>query len=160
MGRGGCGWWHIGSPAALASAKAGARTLAIEYMDELGGVGTAGMISTYWYGFRNGYTAEVDKALGTKESWNQIQKSEWLRQQILKKWRRALVCQLWVRHCYEGQSSRRCSCGDSFWPWDRFGRRGCRWHGQRRYCRSCQCKYALQHFKTRRFIRTDIQLCT
>jgi len=73
-----------GAPAALASARAGARTLAIEYMDELGGVGTAGMISTYWYGFRNGYTAEVDKALGTKESWNQIQKSEWLRQQIVK----------------------------------------------------------------------------
>ena len=73
-----------GAPATLASARAGARTLAIEYMDELGGVGTAGMISTYWYGFRNGYTAEVDKALGTKESWNQIQKSEWLRQQILK----------------------------------------------------------------------------
>ena len=68
----------------MASARAGARTLAIEYMDELGGVGTAGMISTYWYGFRNGYTAEVDKALGTKESWNQIQKSEWLRQQIMK----------------------------------------------------------------------------
>jgi hypothetical protein len=53
-------------------------------MDELGGVGTAGMISSYWYGFRNGYTAEVDKALGTKESWNQIRKSEWLRQQIMK----------------------------------------------------------------------------
>jgi hypothetical protein len=53
-------------------------------MDELGGVGTAGMISTYWYGFRFGYTAEVDKALGTKERWNQIQKSEWLRQQLLK----------------------------------------------------------------------------
>ena len=73
-----------GAPAALASARAGARTLAIEYMDELGGVGTAGMISSYWYGFRNGYTAEVDKALGTKESWNQIRKSEWLRQQIMK----------------------------------------------------------------------------
>ena len=73
-----------GAPAALGSARAGAKTLAIEYMDELGGVGTAGMISTYWYGFRFGYTAEVDKALGTKESWNQIQKSEWLRQQLLK----------------------------------------------------------------------------
>ena len=73
-----------GAPAALGAARSGARTLAIEYMDELGGVGTAGMISTYWYGFRFGYTAEVDKALGTKESWNQIQKSEWLRQQILK----------------------------------------------------------------------------
>jgi flavin-dependent dehydrogenase len=73
-----------GAPAALGAARAGAKTLAIEYMDELGGVGTAGMISKYWYGFRFGYTAEVDKALGTKESWNQIQKSEWLRQQLLK----------------------------------------------------------------------------
>lgn len=73
-----------GAPAALGAARAGAKTLAIEYMDELGGVGTAGMISTYWYGFRFGYTAEVDKALGTKERWNQIQKSEWLRQQLLK----------------------------------------------------------------------------
>jgi hypothetical protein len=53
-------------------------------MDELGGVGTAGLISTYWYGFRSGYTAEVDKALGTKESWSQIAKSEWLRSQLLK----------------------------------------------------------------------------
>ncbi|MCH2209295.1 MAG: FAD-dependent oxidoreductase [Lentisphaerales bacterium] len=78
----GCG--TSGAPAALGAARAGAKTLAIEYMDELGGVGTAGMISTYWYGFRFGYTAEVDKALGTKESWNQIQKSEWLRQQALK----------------------------------------------------------------------------
>jgi len=73
-----------GAPAALGAARSGARTLAIEYMDELGGVGTAGLISKYWYGFRFGYTAEVDKALGTKESWNQIQKSEWLRQQLLK----------------------------------------------------------------------------
>jgi len=73
-----------GAPAALGSARSGARTLAIEYMDELGGVGTGGLISTYWYGFRTGYTAEVDKALGTKESWSQIAKSEWLRSQLLK----------------------------------------------------------------------------
>lgn len=73
-----------GAPAALGAARSGARTLAIEYMDELGGVGTAGLISSYWYGFRTGYTAEVDQALGTKESWSQIAKSEWLRSQLLK----------------------------------------------------------------------------
>jgi len=73
-----------GAPAALGAARSGAKTLAIEYMDELGGVGTAGLISTYWFGHRFGYTAEVDKALGTKESWSQIQKSEWLRSQLLK----------------------------------------------------------------------------
>ena len=73
-----------GAPAALGAARSGARTLAIEYMDELGGVGTAGLISTYWYGFRSGYTAEVDRALGTKESWSQIAKSEWLRRQLTR----------------------------------------------------------------------------
>ena len=41
-----------GSPAALAAARSGARTLVIEYLDELGGVGTAGLISRYWYGYR------------------------------------------------------------------------------------------------------------
>ena len=73
-----------GAPAALGAARSGARTLAIEYMDELGGVGTAGLISKYWYGFRTGHTAEVDKALGTKEEWSQVAKSEWLRAQLLK----------------------------------------------------------------------------
>ena len=73
-----------GAPAALGAARSGARTLAIEYMNELGGVGTAGLISTYWYGFRGGYTAEVDKALGTKESWGQVAKSEWLRRELIK----------------------------------------------------------------------------
>ena len=73
-----------GAPAVLGAARSGARTLAIEYMDELGGVGTAGLISKYWYGFRTGYTAEIDKALGTKEEWSQVAKSEWLRNQLLK----------------------------------------------------------------------------
>ena len=73
-----------GAPAALGAARSGARTLAIEYMDELGGVGTAGLISTYWFGHRFGYTAEVDEALKTKESWVQLEKSEWLRRELVK----------------------------------------------------------------------------
>ncbi|WP_168442139.1 FAD-dependent oxidoreductase [Pontiella desulfatans] len=73
-----------GAPAALGATRSGAKTLAIEYMDELGGVGTAGLISRYWFGFRFGYTAEIDKALGTKEEWSQIQKSEWLRSQLIQ----------------------------------------------------------------------------
>jgi hypothetical protein len=73
-----------GAPAAIGASREGAKTLLLEYMDELGGVGTAGLISKYWYGFRSGYTAEVDKALGTKESWSQIAKSEWLRSQLIK----------------------------------------------------------------------------
>jgi flavin-dependent dehydrogenase len=43
-----------GSPAAIAAARSGAKTLVIEYLDELGGVGTAGMISRYWYGHPDG----------------------------------------------------------------------------------------------------------
>ena len=84
MGRGGCGWWHIGSPGCLALPERVPELWRLSIWMNWAEWGTAGMISTYWYGFRNGYTAEVDKALGTKESWNQIQKSEWLRQQILK----------------------------------------------------------------------------
>ncbi len=73
-----------GAPAALGAARSGARTLVIEYLDELGGVGTAGMISKYWYGFRTGFTAEIDEHLDTQESWWPIKKAEWLRAELLK----------------------------------------------------------------------------
>ena len=73
-----------GAPAAIGAARSGAKTLVIEYMDELGGVGTAGMIASYWYGLQNGFTAEVDQALGNKRSWVPIQKAEWLRAELMK----------------------------------------------------------------------------
>jgi NADPH-dependent 2,4-dienoyl-CoA reductase/sulfur reductase-like enzyme len=92
-----------GAPAALASARAGARTLAIEYMDELGGVGTAGMISTYWYGFRNGYTAEVDKGSGYERELESNSEVGVATSANHEKWCRALVCQLWVWHCDQRQ---------------------------------------------------------
>jgi hypothetical protein len=72
-----------GAPAALGAARSGARTLVIEYLDELGGVGTAGLISKYWYGHRTGFTAEINRALGVKDDWWPIQKSEWLRSELL-----------------------------------------------------------------------------
>ena len=50
-----------GAPAGIASAKSGAKTLVIEYLHELGGVGTVGLIGSYWYGLRRGYTAYVDE---------------------------------------------------------------------------------------------------
>ena len=74
-----------GAPAAIAAARSGARTLVIEYLDELGGVGTAGLISKYWYGNRTGFTAEIDRQLGVnRDSWNPIHKAEWLRSELIK----------------------------------------------------------------------------
>jgi flavin-dependent dehydrogenase len=71
-----------GAPAGIAAARAGAKTLVIEFLDELGGVGTAGLIGSYWYGNRIGFTAEAQEALGSR--WNVIAKSEWYRAELSK----------------------------------------------------------------------------
>jgi flavin-dependent dehydrogenase len=73
-----------GAPAALGAARRGAKTLVIEYLDELGGVGTAGLISNYWYGFRRGFTAEIDQHLDVENSWWPNAKAEWLRVELMK----------------------------------------------------------------------------
>jgi hypothetical protein len=81
----------------------------IEYLDELGGVGTAGLITKYWYGYRGGrekallpgyvspkdiragvagnvkrrgYAGEAGGAVGNE--WDAVAKAEWLRRQILE----------------------------------------------------------------------------
>ena len=86
-----------GAPATLGALEHGAKTLVIEYLDELGGVGTAGLISSYWYGLRQGYTKRVDQATLVGESnWNVVNKSEWLRTTIQKAggeiWYRSYGC--------------------------------------------------------------------
>jgi len=81
-----------GAPAGIGAARSGAKTLVIEYLDELGGVGTAGLIGSYWYGVRGGFTKEIDEAVGGKNrwpdgkkgDWNVVQKSDWLRRELLK----------------------------------------------------------------------------
>jgi flavin-dependent dehydrogenase len=82
-----------GSAAGIGAARQGSKTLVIEYLDELGGVGTAGLIGIYWYGIKDGFTAEMDKAILQKEKrwptkksdgFNVIQRSEWLRRELLK----------------------------------------------------------------------------
>lgn len=52
-----------GAPAAVGAAKKGAKTLVIEYLHNLGGIGTAGMVGRYYHGYREGYTNLVDKAV-------------------------------------------------------------------------------------------------
>ena len=48
-----------GAPAAIAAAREGAKTLVLEALHGLGGVGTLGMIGKYWYGNRVGFAAEA-----------------------------------------------------------------------------------------------------
>ena len=49
-----------GAPAAIAAARAGAKTVCTETLSCLGGICTAGMIGNYWFGNRVGFTAELD----------------------------------------------------------------------------------------------------
>lgn len=82
-----------GAPAAIASGRAGAETAVIEYLHEFGGIGTAGAISVYWHGHREGFTAEV---LDGKSSWNIRHKMNWwdgqLRRAKVDTFRGALAC--------------------------------------------------------------------
>ncbi len=73
-----------GAPAAIGASRSGARTLLIEYMDELGGVGTAGLVTNYWYGLNAGFTSEMNKALNIDNQWWPIKKAEWLRTELMK----------------------------------------------------------------------------
>ena len=78
-----------GAPAGIGAARQGARTLVVEYQDGLGGVGTLGLISLYYHGYRHGFTAEVDKGVeemgGPKyRGWNIAAKAEWWRSEIIK----------------------------------------------------------------------------
>jgi flavin-dependent dehydrogenase len=82
-----------GAPAGIGAGRQGARTLLLEYLHSLGGVGTAGLISKYYHGNLVGFTREVDEgvaALGEKETrtggggWNPELKIEWYRRALRK----------------------------------------------------------------------------
>ena len=68
-----------GAPAGIGAARQGAKTLVVEFLHELGGVGTAGAISTYYWGNRIGFSATVEGGA----SWVPQQKMEWWRRQLL-----------------------------------------------------------------------------
>lgn len=52
-----------GAPAGIAAAREGAKTLVLEVQHGLGGVGTLGLVSCYWFGNKVGFTAELDEAV-------------------------------------------------------------------------------------------------
>ena len=84
-----------GAPAGIAAARQGARTLVVEYLHGLGGIGTMGLIGKYYYGHREGFTKELDQGLaelggkdegksGQGQAWNSQIKIEWYRRQMRK----------------------------------------------------------------------------
>lgn len=52
-----------GAPAGIGAARSGAKTLVVEYLTALGGVGTTGLIGIYCAGYRKGFTAEIDAGI-------------------------------------------------------------------------------------------------
>ncbi|AKJ65214.1 FAD-dependent oxidoreductase [Kiritimatiella glycovorans] len=72
-----------GAPAGIAAARDGARTLVLEYLYDLGGVGTSGLIGKYYYGYRKGFTAEVEEGLKAMEAVSATErKMEWWRREL------------------------------------------------------------------------------
>jgi len=76
-----------GAPAGIAAAEAGAKTLVCETLGELGGVGTAGQIATYYHGNITGFTDRVNEGVarfeadrglaGNPRKWSPAAKAHW-----------------------------------------------------------------------------------
>jgi hypothetical protein len=85
-----------GAPAGISAARQGAKTLVVEYLHGLGGVSTLGLIGNYYWGHRQGFTAEIDaamEALGAKKGsagWDVEARMEWYRREL-----RAAGADLW-----------------------------------------------------------------
>jgi hypothetical protein len=68
-----------GAPAGISAARAGAKTLVVEFLHTLGGVGTTGAISSYYWGNRVGFTASVPG------------EARWIIEQKMNFWRSELL---------------------------------------------------------------------
>ena len=79
-----------GAPAGIAAARRGARTLVVEYLTQLGGVGTAGLISRYHRGRAVGFTAEVDRGVAKLAGDGGRGGGGWVPQIKAEFWRREL----------------------------------------------------------------------
>ncbi len=81
-----------GAAAGIGAARGGARTLVIEHLHGLGGVGTLGRIAVYYHGNKAGFNLEVEKGIadmtGSEEFRDRFfdieTKTEWLRKELVK----------------------------------------------------------------------------
>ena len=90
-----------GAPAAIAAGRRGARTLVLEYLTDLGGVGTVGLIGVYCAGYREGFTAAVEAGIRELHSPCYVTaKQEWWRREVRKAggdiWYGVLACGAFV----------------------------------------------------------------
>lgn len=125
-----------GAPAAISAARKGVKTLLVEYLHGLGGIGTLGFIGRYTAGYRKGFTAEIDKAMQTmapdshprhikKDSseWPLDWKAEWYRKEVRKAggeiWFQTIATGVWkngeriegiIIHTPFGDGIVRCKC--------------------------------------------------
>ena len=91
-----------GAPAGIGAGRRGAKTLLVEYLYGLGGVGTLGMIGKYWYGNRVGFTTEHDKGVAELgAAVHVVGKREWWRRENraagVEMWFGAMACGAVVR---------------------------------------------------------------
>ncbi|MBD3266443.1 FAD-dependent oxidoreductase, partial [bacterium] len=80
-----------GAPAGIGAARDGAKTLVVEYLHGLGGVGTQGLIGHYYFGYQKGFTSELDAGVAkmkdlreSRRGWNVENKMEWYRKELRK----------------------------------------------------------------------------
>lgn len=99
-----------GAPAGISAARAGARTLICEALPALGGVGTLGQITKYWFGNITGFTCEIDAGTAELEAdeatrdkgpiWTPQARSAWYLQQAraagVDVWFGVTCCGAWV----------------------------------------------------------------
>jgi hypothetical protein len=98
-----------GAPAGISAAGQGAKTLVLDALHGLGGLTTAGRIGRYWDGFREGFTAVIDRGVRGMapedhsrqlKNWQEDSpsdwKMEWFRRELLRAggtlWFGALGC--------------------------------------------------------------------
>ena len=73
-----------GAPAGISAARQGVKTIVCEYLYQMGGVQTEGMIGVYYFGNRRGFTTEIDTGMAKMGSVLAQAKSEWYRLECRK----------------------------------------------------------------------------